>query len=597
MSFLKTMEMSIVTYRILSAVWLGVMVLITGCGGSDSDTSTSTSFGVTLPSITTQPVSQSIVEGKPLTLNVVATGSGTLSYQWRKGGSEVNGATASTFSVSNVIATDTGSYDVVVSNSSGSVTSSAATVTVTAAAPVIATQPVSQSVIAGTAVTFSTAATGTGPLNYQWRREGVAIIGANSSTFTISSVSSADAGNYDVVVSNEISSVNSGVAVLSVTANTSGVLSTAVANTASAFYASLNSSQQSTSQLAWSLDNARQWSNLPAALVARNGIAWGNLSAAQKTAARSMIQSALSSTGDTLHQGLQAADDYLAANGGGSSYGNGQFYIAFLGTPTSTGFWMLQLTGHHLTYNIAFNGIYKSPTPLFLGIEPKGSFTQDGKTYDPMVAQRTAVASLGAALTAYPNAKLTGTYSDLLFGANGTSTSSGTTSTSTGTGTMTTGMGNTPPNTGSTAPAGGSMGTAPSTATGGAPVGGGGGSIDGTCPRAYATVTEHGLLYTTLPTSVQALVQTVISSYVNTQSTEYANDLMSAYLSTSALAQTYVAYAGSGTITTQGNYFRIEGPRLWIEFSVQNGVVITNDIHFHTIWRDKLADYGGKCVS
>jgi hypothetical protein len=50
-------------------------------------------------------------------------------------------------------------------------------------------------------------------------------------------------------------------------------------------------------------------------------------------------------------------------------------------------------------------------------------------------------------------------------------------------------------------------------------------------------------------------------------------------------------------VTANGNYFRIEGPRLWIEFSVQRGVIFNSDIHYHTIWRDKFGDYGGKCVN
>lgn len=110
-------------------------------------------------------------------------------------------------------------------------------------------------------------------------------------------------------------------------------------------------------------------------------------------------------------------------------------------------------------------------------------------------------------------------------------------------------------------------------------------------------MTDHGLAYSSLSTAHQALVQAVISAYVNTQTTEYANELLAAYLDSSALASTYVAYTGTGTVTAQGNYFSIEGPRVWIEFSVQNGVIVMNDIHFHTIWRDKSADYGGKCVS
>ena len=416
----------------------------------------------------------------------------------------------------------------------------------TSTAPTITTQPSSQSVTAGASVTFSVVASSTGTLSYQWRKDGSSISGATSSSYTISAVATSDAGSYDVVVSNSVGSVTSSAATLTVTTTTtssSASLSADVYSAAMTFYNTLSTSQQSTVQLSWSLDAARKWSNLPAALVARNGITWGSLSTAQQTAARTLIATALSSTGNTLHIGLQAADDYLNANGGGSSYGNGQYYIAFLGTPSTSSFWMLQLTGHHLTYNIAFNGSYKSPTPLFLGVEPKGSFTQSGTTYDPMEAQRTAMSNLGTALTSYSGAKLSGTYSDLLFGANGT------------------------------------------------------GNIDGTCPRSYSSVTEHGLLYTSLSSTDQALVQAVINSYVNTQASEYASDLLGAYLDSTALASTYVAYSGSGTVTTKGNYFRIEGPRVWIEFSVQSGVIFSTDIHYHTIWRDKYGDYGGKCIS
>lgn len=318
---------------------------------------------------------------------------------------------------------------------------------------------------------------------------------------------------------------------------------TSVVSAAQAFLATLSTSQQSSITLTWSLDTARHWSNLPASFVSRNGLSWGSLSTAQQTAARTLIETALSSEGNALHEGLQVADDDLNANGGGSGYGAGNYYIAFLGTPSTSSFWMLQLTGHHLTYNIAFNGSYASPTPLFLGVEPKGSFTVSGTTYDPMQAQRTAMSNLGAALTSYSGAKLSGTYSDLVFGANGS------------------------------------------------------GGIDGSCPRDYDSVTDHGLLYSSLSSSDQALVQAVIASYVDTQATSYADELDDAYLSSTALASTYVAYSGTGTVTTKGNYFRVEGPRLWIEFSVQNGVIFNQDIHFHTIWRDKSADYGGKCLS
>lgn len=533
--------------RILAAVLLAGTTLLTACGGGGS--SSSSSGTTTAPTITTQPASVSVTAGSTATFSVTASGTATLSYQWRKAGTAISGATSSTYSISSVTTSDAGSFDVVVSNSAGSVTSSAATLTVTTAsgsvAPTITTQPVSQAVAAGGSASFTVVASGTAPLSYQWSKDGTAISNATDATYTISSATSSSAGSYTVTVSNGAGSVTSSAATLTVsTTSGSSALSATVTTAAQAFYATLTSSQQSSVQLSWSLAAGRKWSNLPAAMVARNGVSLGSLSTAQRTAANTLIAAALSTAGNTLWTGMLAADDYLSANGGGSSYGYGNYYIAFLGTPSASSFWVLQLTGHHLTYNIAFNGTVKTPTPLFLGVEPKGSFTQSGTTYDPMVAQRTAAADLGTTLTGYSAALLSGTYSDILFGANGS------------------------------------------------------GGIDGTYPKSYPTGTSgRGVLYSALSTTDQAKVQTFIKAYVNTQATEYADDLLANYLSDTALASTYVAYAGAGNVTTRNSYFRIDGPRLWIEFSVQNGVIFSSDIHFHTIWRDKTGDFGGGCCS
>jgi len=85
-----------------------------------------------------------------------------------------------------------------------------ATLTVTfntaCTAPSITTQPSSQTKVFGESVTFSVTASGTAPLSYQWRKDGINIGGATSSSYTISSVLMADAGSYDVVVSNSCGS-------------------------------------------------------------------------------------------------------------------------------------------------------------------------------------------------------------------------------------------------------------------------------------------------------------------------------------------------------------------------------------------------------
>ncbi len=81
-------------------------------------------------------------------------------------------------------------------------------------APTLTGQPATQSAVVGSPVTFSVSATNDSPLSYQWGKAGVAIAGATSSTYTISSVTLGDAGDYSVVVSDLYSSATSATAVL-----------------------------------------------------------------------------------------------------------------------------------------------------------------------------------------------------------------------------------------------------------------------------------------------------------------------------------------------------------------------------------------------
>lgn len=62
---------------------------------------------------------------------------------------------------------------------------------------------------------------------------------------------------------------------------------------------------------------------------------------------------------------------------------------------------------------------------------------------------------------------------------------------------------------------------------------------------------------------------------------------------TNELAGTYIAYAGTGNLTSSSDYVRIDGPTVWIEFACQNGIVYQGQIHYHTVWRDHARDYGG----
>jgi hypothetical protein len=189
-----------------------VTATATGCSNTSNVVITVTP----VTAITTAPVAQTVCAGNSATFTVAATGTGTLTYQWRKGGVNIPGATAATYSISSTVAADAANYDVVVSGTCGSATSTAVALTVNPVT-VVTADPATQTVCAGTATSFSVTATGTGTLTYQWRKGGVDITGATASTYTINSPVAADAGNYDVVVTGSCGSATSAIASLTVT--------------------------------------------------------------------------------------------------------------------------------------------------------------------------------------------------------------------------------------------------------------------------------------------------------------------------------------------------------------------------------------------
>jgi hypothetical protein len=135
-----------------------------------------------------------------------------LSYQWRKDGQGLSGATGSSYMIASVSTTNAGNYDVVINGTCGSTNSTAAALVVNSAL-VITAEPVAVSVCAGTGAGFSVGASGTG-LSYQWRKDGQGISGATGSSYTITSVGTTNAGNYDVVINGTCGSTNSTVAAL-----------------------------------------------------------------------------------------------------------------------------------------------------------------------------------------------------------------------------------------------------------------------------------------------------------------------------------------------------------------------------------------------
>ena len=203
----------------------GAIFLVSVSNSAGTVTSSSATLAVTAalvaPVITTQPVNQSVVVGQSATFSVIATGGGTIAYQWKKNGTDISGATNSTYTTPATAIGDSGAvFTVVVSNASGSVTSAEASLTVTAEAvkPSITGQPYAKPVTAGQTATFTVEATGTSPLRYQWKKNGTDIADATSSTYTTPATSLADSGaGYSVVVSNDVGTATSSVGSLTVT--------------------------------------------------------------------------------------------------------------------------------------------------------------------------------------------------------------------------------------------------------------------------------------------------------------------------------------------------------------------------------------------
>ena len=184
------------------------------------------------PSILFPPQNQTNNVTSTATFSVTADGAGPLLYQWRKNGlnladsGNVSGATTPRLTLSNVSPSDAASYDVVV-NGFGSVTSSPpATLTIISnQAPVIISQPRSQTNTVGASASFTVAAVGPSPLSYQWRKngsplsDGGSISGATSPNLMLSNLQFSDAGGYDVVITMFGSVTSAPIAALNIVAS------------------------------------------------------------------------------------------------------------------------------------------------------------------------------------------------------------------------------------------------------------------------------------------------------------------------------------------------------------------------------------------
>ena len=143
-------------------------IVNSGCSGITAKVN-STPPPVVMPSITTPPANQTVTAGQTATFSVTAAGSAPLTYQWNKNGAAISGANSSSYTTPATASTDNGTqFSVVVNNAAGSVTSSAATLTVNAtpASLQISTSQLPDGTVAG-GYNSTLAATG-GSTPYSW---------------------------------------------------------------------------------------------------------------------------------------------------------------------------------------------------------------------------------------------------------------------------------------------------------------------------------------------------------------------------------------------------------------------------------------------
>ncbi len=367
----------------------------------------------------------------------------------------------------------------------------------------------------------------------------------------------------------------------------------AVVSAANAFLNTLDADQQSEVLLDFSEANATAWSNLPCGSSCRPGIRLGSLTDTQLAAAMKVLKVATGSgkgTGyDQITQVVKADDVLEAAQNSGSAsapaptssasstastdpsatadpsssptdapsatdaptgtppsggpggpgggggafgYGSGVYFMAFLGTPSADGAWQLHFGGHHLAVNLTYrDGKPVSGSPFFIGVEPSTWTADDGTTYTPLAKQRSGLLALTGSLNTEQSAKAKLSES---FSD------------------VLLGPGK-----------------------------------DGKFPE-----TKEGIPVSSLTPKQKQLVLKAIHPWVANVDDATAERLMKTY--EHELNQTYVGYSGGTGLDAQGDYVRIDGSGVWIEFVCQGGVVFRDQIHYHTVYRDHTRDYGSE---
>jgi hypothetical protein len=182
-------------------------VVASNSAGSTTSNTATVTINIIAPTIIAQPFDQSIKLGDPVVFTVSANGT-ALKYQWRKNGTNIAGATNATYSILATTKLDSASYDVIVSNTVGTITSNKAVLNVLYA-PVFIQQPAPLvSVSPSSTLRLVTSVDGQPTPFMQWQKDGN-LIAAEGSTLTINNVQPSDAGTYSLLATNSLGATKS----------------------------------------------------------------------------------------------------------------------------------------------------------------------------------------------------------------------------------------------------------------------------------------------------------------------------------------------------------------------------------------------------
>lgn len=335
---------------------------------------------------------------------------------------------------------------------------------------------------------------------------------------------------------------------------------------AKAFLATLDMAGRAKVSFAFNSEQKTKWSNFPVGIYPRNGLRWGDLSAAQREAALKLLATALSKQGLQKVKEIMEGDEVLKTSesgrdggpaggppgggppggrrpgdgppggrgggAGGPNFGRDEYYLALLGTPSLTEPWMIQFGGHHLAINVTIVGKSNVLTPSLPAAQP-AIYKLNGETVRPLGRENDKSFALINSLDAAQQKQAILNYqvSDLVLGP----------------------------------------------------------GEDG------KTIQPEGIKASALNAAQQQMLLELAREWVGILNDEAAAAKIAEIKAN--LPETWFAWSGP---TTNGSsaYFRIQGPTLLIEYSPQRlrGSSGLDLNHIHTIYRDPTNDYGERLV-